>query len=573
MPMQSVSRYLANPLAGVLAANMRSVSRLTTLAANGSLAVRSVSANVVVPAGVGEVLPPAITVAVVGLDATITNTGGAAASVDWGDGTTNASLTHTYATDGFYTIVASNVGGSSSAVAILPFVWLKRGVGLTGNPISQWDDASGNGRNAVQATGANQPALSSLDGEACPLFAGSQWLDAPFGSPLAQPYTILDCYALTNPAPAQVVSDGQGSDRAAHWVNVGSGVRVGGWAGGATDASNQIVDNTYPVDTQTRVYCLVFNGATSKIYQNGVFVQQNSIGTQSLGRLRVGAEGTAGVAPLNGRYREGMVVRGVPTAAQVTAACAYLAQGTSAPAGRGCFVLTGTDAGNAYTAMIPNGTIRGLVLYSHGYGEDGSTVREAVDKQAIITALINAGYAVAGSNQGGVTWGNQANQDALDSLRTYLIGLGYSFPKTVVFAQSMGGVGGLNLMLSKSYVKGWYGIYPACNLAYCFSGQGSATFTADIKAAYGIASDGSDYASKTAGFDPLLASTSGYATKRIRCTASYDDLIVSRANNADALNTLVSGIALEMNVVTSTGNHGDASNFIPSDVLAFVDRC
>ena len=172
MPMQSVSRYLANPLAGVLAANMRSVSRLTTLAANGSLAVRSVSANVVVPAGVGEVLPPAITVAVVGLDATITNTGGAAASVDWGDGTTNASLTHTYATDGFYTIVASNVGGSSSAVAILPFVWLKRGVGLTGNPISQWDDASGNGRNAVQATGANQPALSSLDGEACPLFAG-----------------------------------------------------------------------------------------------------------------------------------------------------------------------------------------------------------------------------------------------------------------------------------------------------------------------------------------------------------------------------------------------------------------
>lgn len=58
MPMQSVSRYLANPLAGVLAANMRSVSRLTTLAANGSLAVRSVSANVAVPAGVGEVLPP-----------------------------------------------------------------------------------------------------------------------------------------------------------------------------------------------------------------------------------------------------------------------------------------------------------------------------------------------------------------------------------------------------------------------------------------------------------------------------------------------------------------------------------
>ena len=82
---------------------------------------RQAAGNVMIMGG--SVLPPAITVAVDGLDATITNTGGAAASVDWGDGTVNASLTHTYATQGVWEVTATNAAGSSVATAILSGFW------------------------------------------------------------------------------------------------------------------------------------------------------------------------------------------------------------------------------------------------------------------------------------------------------------------------------------------------------------------------------------------------------------------------------------------------------------------
>lgn len=60
------------------------------------------------------------------------------------------------------------------------------------------------------------------------------------------------------------------------------------------------------------------------------------------------------------------------------------------------------------------------------------------------------------------------------------------------------------LTLSQGRVPGvvaYIGTVPAVNLAAAYA---NAAFTASIKTAYGIASDGSDYAAKTAGHDPAL---------------------------------------------------------------------
>ena len=100
----------------------------------------------VAPGGT-PVLPPAITVAVSGLDATVTNTGGAADTVNWGDGTTNALLTHTYAAAGVYEIVATNSGGSSTAYAIIEayFDVYSLASAITpvadGTPVNTWANA------------------------------------------------------------------------------------------------------------------------------------------------------------------------------------------------------------------------------------------------------------------------------------------------------------------------------------------------------------------------------------------------------------------------------------------------
>lgn len=122
----------------------------------------------------------------------------------------------------------------------------------------------------------------------------------------------------------------------------------------------------------------------------------------------------------------------------------------------------------------------------------------------------------------------------------------------------MGGVSGLlTARYRTNYVVGWMGTYPVCSLSNLYS---LGTYTADMRAAYNIAPDGSDYAIKTAGHDPVLLSPSTWNGLRMRMWASYSDAAVPRAQNEDVLKSLADGHATEDTIVTTTGNHGDPSN-------------
>jgi hypothetical protein len=59
----------------------------------------------------------------------------------------------------------------------------------------------------------------------------------------------------------------------------------------------------------------------------------------------------------------------------------------------------------------------------------------------------------------------------------------------------------------------------------------------------------------------------------MRFYASPDDTSVSKAQNSDAMATLVGAYAAENDVVACTGNHGDASHFQSADLRDFFTRC
>lgn len=64
-------------------------------------------------------------------------------------------------------------------------LWLRgdKGVTLNGSTVSSWADQSGNGRNAVQATGGQQPSTTTLGGMPAISFNGSQALSMPLTFP------------------------------------------------------------------------------------------------------------------------------------------------------------------------------------------------------------------------------------------------------------------------------------------------------------------------------------------------------------------------------------------------------
>lgn len=234
---------------------------------------------------------------------------------------------------------------------------------------------------------------------------------------------------------------------------------------------------------------------------------------------------------------------------------------------------TTVNGGQAAELLMPanyNGT---LVIYYHGVGGDQDSYRSEAVLQPLMGRILQAGYAVASCNNHGNNWGNQDSIDDTVALYAWARQQLGTVSNVIHFSQSMGGMAGLNTIASGLVpVAGWLGIYPVCSLAAMFDSN-SGTYAAQIRTAYGIAGDGSDYATQTDGYDPLELAASTWNGIPMRMFASASDTVVDKAENADAFATKVDGFATENTVVACTGNHGDASHFQPDDVLVFFKRC
>lgn len=215
-----------------------------------------------------------------------------------------------------------------------------------------------------------------------------------------------------------------------------------------------------------------------------------------------------------------------------------------------------------------------LVLYSHarsGTSGDPWIGANPGGPLELTNALTNAGYAVASNNQHGNNWGNQAAvNDLFETYKRFrdMHNLG----PVVILAQSMGGMSAMNAIIQKRIpgIRGFYGIFPATNLAAIYA---AGQFAADIRTAYGISADGSDYAAKTAGMDPALREGWEFQGVPMRFHHSPADTLVGKGSNSDMIAAKVLPYTSEAVVITTTGEHGDPSNFNDTDMLAFFNRC
>ena len=229
-----------------------------------------------------------------------------------------------------------------------------------------------------------------------------------------------------------------------------------------------------------------------------------------------------------------------------------------------------TVNGRQAFVAAPTGAANGkAIIYCSGTGENAESFWTAGDKAGVEAALDAAGYHVAGIEAHGDNWGNDAGVADYVALYEFLLS-DYAITGGVgILAQSMGGLPGLNVIAGgQTLINAYAGIYPACNLLAAWEGS----FTAPIRSAYGIALDGSDYATLTDGSDPVLHAPTLFTGCSFRFYASYDDTLVPRADHSDVMADVLRSSALGLAVVPCTGNHGDASHFQPADLVTFFDR-
>lgn len=139
----------------------------------------------------------------------------------------------------------------------------------------------------------------------------------------------------------------------------------------------------------------------------------------------------------------------------------------------------------------------------------------------------------------------------------------------VIFGNSMGGIGALNALTSGAIpnVLGVYLTDPAFDLRQRYENGREA----EIQAAYGIASDGSDYTEKTEGYDPAIRPTADFQGVPIRIYSSSGDTLWAD-HTVKILERLGQSNDIEVHN-TGTAGHNTLDRFNGTDLAAFVTKC
>jgi hypothetical protein len=204
-----------------------------------------------------------------------------------------------------------------------------------------------------------------------------------------------------------------------------------------------------------------------------------------------------------------------------------------------------------------------VVLYTHGSGETVETIFRDPAKQPLWRALLQGGYALAATDAHGDNWGNRASERDTVTLARELRGRGLR--DVFVVALSMGGFDGLALLEHDNAVKAWAGIFPACDLRAVYR---VGLYPGQIRRAYGLAPNQP--------VDAVLRARSPTAVRPrpglpMRFWASPDDRVIPKRSNTDVCAALARRAGARVEVTTTRGDHGDASNYDPGGVVELFD--
>lgn len=156
------------------------------------------------------------------------------------------------------------------------------GIALNGSNVSQWDDASGNGRHLKQATATNQPAKQA-DGSI--LFDGVDNFLKCDAFTLNQPETVYVLFKQVTWSNQESVFDGNAINTGRCLQNTTT-PQIALYAGSGPVASNvELAVDTYGA------LAAVFNGASSVLQINSTSSAAGNAGAGNMGGFTLGANG------------------------------------------------------------------------------------------------------------------------------------------------------------------------------------------------------------------------------------------------------------------------------------------
>lgn len=166
--------------------------------------------------------------------------------------------------------------GNFSPLALNPLFWFDASdttsITSSAGRVSQWDDKSGNARNATQATGTLQPTTGSTtqNGLNVLTFGLNRMTTSSFSFSGSKFTCFAVCRASTDSATNRQVIGTIGSNPTL-WLSSGN------WSLYATS----VFSSTTAYDTNWHIFTGIFNGAASAIRLDGVEIATGNPGTAS----------------------------------------------------------------------------------------------------------------------------------------------------------------------------------------------------------------------------------------------------------------------------------------------------
>lgn len=459
--------------------------------------------------------------------------------------------------------------------------------GANNSAISAWPDSSGLGHYVHQLTTSKQCTLktNALDGKNTVSFGATSYMERPdYGTGMGDTgvYTQPNTFFLV----AKFNTATNSSNRSL-WSGA-SPNRNNAWLDGTTQQGYLYAGSAWPDggtpldDGQWHILSAVYGPTHGAFYVDGYLVTTQGTqahGTEPFGAFYLGAT-SLGTLTVNGaEYAEFIHCNAAVPPDQILATSKALADKwgialNPPPAHVAPQYVAATDSGgiNIRTWFPPNPKPSGntLVIWSHQH-----TGTEALSSSffayPLIHAAINEGYIFAASRMHGDSWGNAAALTDLTNLYNY-VNERWPVSNVILIGGSMGGLATASAkpFASVPNIKGCIGIDAVFDLAAMHA---NASYTTTIRTAYGVASDGSDYATKTAGHDPMLRPASDFAGVRWRFYASDTDATVPPAVHSDAFAAKLAGTAPEAAVIRHAEGHLTPPGIRPADVVAFIKRC
>ena len=220
-----------------------------------------------------------------------------------------------------------------------------------------------------------------------------------------------------------------------------------------------------------------------------------------------------------------------------------------------------TVRGQAAVLIRPAERTPKVVVYTHGSGEHVENIFRDPKKEPVFNALLNAGYAIAATDAHGDNWGSAASER--DQLALVAALRERDLRDVHVLALSMGGFNGLQL-LDDVAVRAWAGIFPACDLRSVYA---LGLYPDQIRAAYDRTGRrlGDAIARRSpVDFDPRDGLP-------MRFWASPGDRVIPKRENTDRCAALARERGARVEVTTTTGDHGDPSNYDAAGVLRLFE--